>query len=242
MDVKSDIPAKWKCLSGSWLKVIAMVSMLIDHTAYFLLYYEEGMRDPLFVIGKTEFSVYFILRTIGRLAFPLYCFLLVEGFIHTKNRLKYGINLLAFALISELPWNYAHCGAFLYNEQNVFFTLFFGYCGLCLVTYMEKHPLWEIVGVLAILGITFVFKADYGALGYAAILAMYFLRQVPLVRAVVGIVLYDTTWRAGLAFVPIALYNGERGFIRGRIGKYVCYAFYPVHMLVLGLLKFGLPW
>ena len=95
-------------VSGSALKCIAMASMLTDHIGYVL------------------FPQYLILRMIGRLAFPIYCFLLVEGAMHTGNIRKYEIRLLAFALISELPFDYAFYGGIRWESQNVFLTLLFG--------------------------------------------------------------------------------------------------------------------
>ena len=77
-------------LSGSWLKMIAMLSMTIDHMAY---YY--GIENPY---------LYELMRTIGRIAFPTFAFLLAEGFVHTKNRQKYMLSLFIFALLSEIPW------------------------------------------------------------------------------------------------------------------------------------------
>ncbi len=228
---------KWQCLSGSWLKVIAMVTMLVDHVAVFLLYDRFWWIQHLFTVGKTVVTPYYILRTIGRLAFPIYCFLLVEGFIHTKNRRKYGLNLLIFALVSELPWNFVHAGTWLYGEQNVFFTLFFGYCCLCMIEHLKEKPVAQTVGILGVFLLSFFFKADYNYIGIAVILVTYLLRRMAVARAAVNICLLGTTWRAGLAYIPIGLYNGQRGFIRGRVGKYICYAFYPLHLLILGLLK-----
>ena len=99
-------------LSGSWLKMIAMLSMTIDHMAY---YY--GIENPY---------LYELMRTIGRIAFPTFAFLLAEGFVHTKNRQKYMLSLFIFALLSEIPW-------FLLNHDgshNVLFTLLAGVLGL----------------------------------------------------------------------------------------------------------------
>ena len=236
--MQTTAPRKWQCLSGSWLKVIAMTTMLIDHVAVFLLYDHFALIQPLFTVGKTQVTVYYLLRTIGRLAFPLYCFLLTEGFIHTRSRLRYGANLLLFALISELPWNFVHSGTLRYDGQNVFFTLFFGYCVLCMIEHLQKRPVIQVIGILGIFVLAYFFKADYGYMGIAAILAMYLLRKWAIARAAVCTCLFSATWRAGLAFIPIALYNGQRGFIRGKAGKYVCYAFYPLHMLILGMLRF----
>lgn len=96
-------------LSGSALKVIALVSMLADHSAYYLL--EHGT------------TLYEAMRCFGRIAFPVFAFLIAEGFAHTRNRLRYFQTLLVFAVVSEVPW-------FLLNgadgTHNVMFTLALG--------------------------------------------------------------------------------------------------------------------
>ncbi len=238
--MEGTVKSKWKILSGSGLKMIAMVTMLIDHIACFLLFDEFSLIQPLFTVGKTNVSIYWLLRSVGRLAFPIYCFLLAEGFLHTRNRLRYGLNLLIFALISEIPWNFVHGGSLLYSAQNVFFTLFFGYVCLYLMEIEKCPTVIRVCGVLGIFVLAYFFKADYGYMGVAAIIAMYLLRKNSLARAAVCTCLFSSTWRAALAFVPIGLYNGERGFIKGRVGKYICYIFYPLHLLVLGVLRFKL--
>ena len=124
----SFIPEKYRILSGSALKVLAMIIMLIDHTASFLLRDYEPATTPWFQLGDNTYSLYRVMRDVGRAAFPIFCFLLVEGFLHTHNRFKYGRNLLIFACISEIPWNFAQNGTLLFpDKQNVFFTLFLGY-------------------------------------------------------------------------------------------------------------------
>ena len=119
------IPPRYRILSGSVLKLIAVFSMLVDHTAAALLY--SPSLPPLFQIGSHPITLYSLMRGFGRLAFPLYCFLLVEGFSHTKNALRYGKRLLFFALISEIPWNLAFHNSLFYRKQNVYFTLFLGF-------------------------------------------------------------------------------------------------------------------
>ena len=230
---------KWQILSGSALKIMAMVTMLIDHVACYLLSHEDVFTQTLFTLSDTRVSWYYILRSIGRLAFPLYVFLLTEGFIHTRNRLRYGVNLFLFALISELPWNFVHSGTWVYQSQNVFFTLFFGYVALCLIESEKLPTAARLASVLSLFVLAYFFKADYGYAGIATVLAMYLLRARPVARVAVCTCLFSATWRAGLAFVPISLYSGERGFIKGRIGKYACYVFYPLHLLLLGLVRYG---
>lgn len=135
----SFMPEKLRILSGSTLKMLAMAIMLIDHTASFLLRHYPPAIAPWFQIGSTTYSLYRVMRDVGRSAFPIFCFLLVEGFLHTHNRFKYGRNLLIFACISEIPWNFAQNGTLLYpDKQNVFFTLFLGYLAFCLVERFEK--------------------------------------------------------------------------------------------------------
>ncbi len=229
---------KWQCVSGSALKLMAALTMLVDHVAYFILQEYPVANTHIFTLLGESVTVYYVMRTVGRLSFPLYCFLLTEGFAHTKDRRRYGINLLVLALITELPWNFLHSGGLFYGTQNVMFTLLFGYCALYMLEEWSARPVAQIVGVLSLLILSYLFRADYGYLGYAAIIAMYLLRRQPLARAVVCTCIFSARIRAGLAFIPITLYNGERGFIRGRAGKYAFYALYPAHLLIFAILKF----
>lgn len=233
----TDITPKWKFLSGSAIKLIAMITMLIDHAAAFLLYNFEFMNAALVTVLGKEITAYYIFRTVGRLAFPLYCFLLSEGFSHTKSHKKYIINLFVFALLSEIPWNLAHTGTLLYSKQNIFFTLLLGYLALYFIEKFKSKPLFQIVSVVALFGLSLVIRADYGNMGFIAVITMHVLRNNPLPRAIIFPCLLSSRFRAALAFIPIALYNGKRGFIRGKLGKYICYAFYPIHILIIALIR-----
>ena len=103
----SFLPAKFQVLSGSALKLIAIILMLIDHTGLMILYNYPATTATLFSFGGVDYSWYRIFRDIGRAAFPIFCFLLVEGFLHTHNRKKYGLKsqlLHAYRLeIPEIP-------------------------------------------------------------------------------------------------------------------------------------------
>ena len=226
----SIIPERWKVLSGSTLKCIALVTMIIDHIGVVLL---KNSRVVLLHTPWGALQLYTVMRKIGRLAFPIYCFLLVEGFLHTHDRKKYGLNLLLFALISEIPWNLEHTGTIRYASQNMFFTLFLGYMGLCCLEYFREKPREQLASLLFLALIALNLKADYGMIGYGFILLMYVLRERRILQAVLGTCFESGGWAAGLAFIPINLYNGKRGFIRGKFLKFAFYAAYPLHILVL---------
>ena len=93
------------------------------------------------------------------------------------------------------------------------------------------------LSILGLFLVAFFAHADYGYVGYAFILMLYVLRGNPVVRAVVGCAALPSHVIGGMAFVPIALYNGKRGFIQGPVAKYLFYAFYPLHMLVIWFLR-----
>lgn len=150
-----------KGIPGSTLKIIAIITMFIDHIGAVVL---EGKLSDLGMAqamqtqeGLQEFMAQYgvlylmdmIMRLIGRMGFPIFCFLLIEGFIHTRSRLKYGRNLLLFALISEVPFDLAitrgmgdvpKIGGVLYPYyQNVFFTLFIGLLCMCGYEFVSRH-------------------------------------------------------------------------------------------------------
>lgn len=234
------LPERWRLLSGSWLKVIAIVSMAIDHLAAYLLKYDPDFTATLFTVGSKQVSWCFLMRCIGRLAFPLFAFLLVEGFLYTHDRMKYGRNLLVFALISEIPFDLVRRGSMFAAGQNVFFTLFLGFLALYAVDRWEscKDSALRLTAILlSLIGIGILFHTDYGSTGVGFILLLYVLRHHRVFQAAIGWCYLPMRWVAGLAFVPINLYNTRRGFIQGPIGKYLFYVFYPLHLLVIYLLR-----
>ena len=228
------IPKKYKILSGSVLKCIALFTMIVDHVGLHLL---RNSGIVLLYTSAGPLELFTLMRKVGRLAFPIYCFLLVEGFLHTHDRRKYGLNLLAFALISEIPWNLEHTGALYCPSQNVFFTLFLGYAGMCCIEELKERPLEQLISLIALVLVAMNLKADYGIGGFAFILVMYLLREQKILQAVVGTCIESGGWAAGLAFIPINLYNGQRCFIKGKVMKYLFYAAYPVHILIIYLIK-----
>ena len=119
-----------KILSGSALKVIAVISMTIDHVALYVLAGYLSMQDVW---------LYDVLRGIGRLAFPIFAFLVIEGFYHTHNILKYMATLLIFAIVSEIPWYLLGQ----YGSHNVLFTLLLGLIAVYLTDKISKNS-WPL--------------------------------------------------------------------------------------------------
>ena len=159
--------------------------------------------------------------------------MLAEGFFYTKSKLKYGLNLLIFAFISEIPYNLMRGNTlFSVAYQNIYFTLFLGFCAL----WVLESP-WKILWKLLILvpGVLLLpyLHIDYGRNGVLLIVLLYMLRENRLVSALLSLPLLSGGFAAWAAFVPMGMYNGKRGFIRGKVLKYAFYAFYPVHILLL---------
>ena len=221
------------------MKAIAVITMFIDHFAMIVLPHVQSAMEPLFFVGQKAYSLYTILRLIGRIAFPLYGFLLAEGYTHTRSKKNYGSSLLIFAVVSEIPWNLAHSGSFLFSKQNVFFTLFLGFLGIHVIsTFVEEKKEYVKAGLFLMLlfAVSYLLRADYGYVGFAAILFIYVMRRHKLFRTVIGPALYADPIAVLFGFIFMDLYNGKRGFIKGKVLKYAFYAFYPVHLLALYLI------
>lgn len=130
-------------ISGSTVKLVAIITMFIDHFAaavlarvlIFQIHSYGEWSDPLY-------DIYQIMRMVGRLGFPIFCFLLVEGFEKTGSRTKYAFRLGLFALISEVPFDLAFSAKILeFKYQNVYFTLFLGLLALCAFDFLTKRKL-----------------------------------------------------------------------------------------------------
>ncbi len=226
------IPDRFKVLSGSALKVLAVVTMIIDHIGSHLV----DRSIVLFEWGSYSLTLYRAMRDIGRLAFPIFCFLLIEGFLHTRSKVRYGVSLAALAVISEIPYDLEHNGTILYLGQNVFFTLLLGYLGLCAIEKCYSKPIPALICVVGLALIALHLRADYDIVGFGFILVLYGLRRNELLRIFTGIMLGNYRF-VMLAFLPISLYNGKRGFIKGPFLKYLFYFIYPVHIFIIYLIK-----
>lgn len=207
---------KRKYLSGSSLKVIAMVTMVIDHTACY------------FISGGWEYEC---MRGIGRIAFPIFAFLIAEGYRHTRRKWDYGRNLLIFAFISEIPWMLLHID----GSHNVLFTLLAGLCCIAIPDKLKNHKILPLLFILVIALATSTLNTDYGIQGVALVLMFYLFKNKPLLQLLFALPLFYDFHPLGIlaSFGLISLYNGERGFIKGSYSKFLFYAFYPCHLMVI---------
>ena len=219
--------AKIPTFSGSVLKIIAIVSMVIDHCAYFLM--------------DNNSTLYEAMRCVGRIAFPVFAFLIAEGFAYTHNRKRYFTRLLVFAVISEVSW-YLLNGAD--GTHNVMFTLALGVVALAVLEKLKENSVLCGIAILSIAYLATWSGVDYEWRGILMILVFNLLRNqndnlpFPYGRMMQLLCAFPLMMHYGsigalLACMTIFLYDGARGFIKGNVAKYGFYGFYPVHLLLI---------
>lgn len=232
-------------LSSAALHIIAMTIMLMDHLWATLL---PGQNW---------------LTCVGRIAFPIFAFMTVEGYFHTHDVKRYMLRLLVFALISELPFNLMYSGTLIYPyHQNVLWTLLLGLLGIWLMERAKgkviRYVLTAVAVVLVGVCLATLGMVDYFAPGVLTVFAFYFFRGKKwwcILGQIVAMYWINIELLGGqyypislfgidfelceqglalLALIPIWLYHGRQGH-HSKAFKWTCYAFYPVHMLLLGL-------
>lgn len=228
-----------KILPQEALKLIACVTMLIDHFGAAIVI---NMPIP----GMGQF--YYACRIIGRVAFPIYCFLLAEGMRHTGNPQKYILRLGIGMLLSELPFDILFEGGFSWAYQSVMVTLTLGAGMLLCMQKVEKKWL-KVLLVLPFAILAELAKCDYGGWGIAMIAVFALLNRfsaqclgVLLVAACmpsVGIgvfgIFISCELAALLAMVPISFYSGRK-CTHSKAVQWAFYLFYPVHLLILWII------
>lgn len=162
-------PDRFRILSGSGLKTIAMVAMLIDHTAHS---FQKLLKQYLFTMFNIRFTPYILLRGVGRIAFPIFCFLLAEGFRHTRSKPRYALNLLIFAMLSEIPFNIVHDGVLAYPNQNVFFTLLLGFLGMWVISRIREVPRSACLGLAGLGVLALLLQPGIPIYGPVALIAL----------------------------------------------------------------------
>lgn len=237
-------------ITSAGLHVIAMAFMLCDHA--------WGT-----ILGK-----YIILNDIGRIAYPIFAFMIVEGFYHTSNFKKYILRLLIFALISEIPFNYMTNGTWIYPyHQNVMWTFIIALLLMAWISHVRKKgKLWQTIlisAVAVLIGFLggFATFVDYFGFGVLTVFVFFFFREKKWWCYVGQVVCLYYIFVEGLGgYCHIVTIFGhsfevvQEGFAlfalipiwlyNGRKGyhkkwfQYFCYAFYPAHILILYLLRF----
>lgn len=236
-------------LTSFALHILAMLFMLCDH------------------LWATVVSGNLWMGLIGRIAFPLFAFFIVEGYFHTKNLKKYVGRLLIFALLSEIPFNLMMGSRALYPpHQNVLWTFLIAIGLIHLNEKARRTGKWPVriltaVGTVllgAIVGL--LTMVDYYHAGVLTVLVFYFFRGRKwwaLLGQLICLAYINLEMLGGigyevqllgqalfiskqsfalLALIPIWLYRGRQGY-HSKPLQYVYYAFYPVHMLILGLIR-----
>lgn len=263
-----DGSARGWSLSGNQLKTLAAVFMFIDHFAKVVLVsLMHNIIHPMEAGGAlpegTELALSNLSRQIlvpiGAVAFPIFCYLFVEGFLHTHNRKRYFLKLTVFALLSEIPFDITFFGSFakmegtypfIWGYQNVLFTFMQGFVTLWIMEWLEKKwsgwPRWLLQAITAIVACglnDLVFHADYEGGGIALIVIIWLLRRSKLHQMIgmLGLKLMQDNGQHPRPFLAavalIGLYNGKRG--EKNMGCFF-YIFYPAHILLLHLLDLWL--
>lgn len=229
--------SKIRVFSGAQLKYIAFLSMLVDHVNKALMY-------PLLTENGFLRYVSDVFDILGRVAFPLFMFFLVEGFFKTGNRFKYLLNLIVFGIISEIPFDlFQSAVLFQPNSNNVMFTLALALVMIWVIdelkvpkSYIIPPVLWfpvSIIIVITVCLLSMIWGLDYEYHGILIAYFFYIFRNNPILSIIGGYLsIFKTPW-ALLGFGLTLTYNGKRG----KQNKILNYLFYPVHLLILGLLR-----
>lgn len=229
MTKSNPIPA---ALTGNQLKIIALITMTIDH------------------IGMVLFPGISLFRIIGRLAFPIYAYMIAEGCRYTRSRRRYFLSMAAVGILCQLV--YFFVADSLYQCVLVTFSL-----SLLIIFSLDnalkqKNARSVILAAGAFLGAYFVcsvmpellpetdFAVDYGFMGVMLPVYVYLGndRWTRLLGAGLGMLMVSMTfggiqWYSLAALILLALYSGERGKVKM---KHLFYIYYPLHLAVIYLL------
>lgn len=210
--------------------------MLIDH-----------LGCVLYAKGLVDYGIYSWMRFIGRIAFPIFGFLIVEGYKHTKDIRKYQLRLFIFALISQIPYTYFDLVIFRKWGLNVIWLFLFATILFRILDKIDKENKMQILFGIVIVGIFIAlmekFDISYGAFGMLYLILLYF-GKYRIVGSIIITILYSMLMLEEplklfqlpclLAIAPICLYNGKLGK-RSKILQYGFYIFYPLHIFILCL-------
>ncbi|MGI5899883.1 MAG: TraX family protein [Christensenellales bacterium] len=216
----------FRIFDATTLKLIAIIAMFMDH------------------LGYTLYPNMPWLRMVGRLTFPIMAFFIAQGASKTRDRRKYFLRLLVFAVISEAPFDLMLSGQlFSLRHQNVLFTLALGLLGCFMVENLKQgvKVLPSVMLLAALILSGELLAADYGMLGVLLVVLFYVFKNQKsgilqagfLGNGAMSVMFSSATQLWGFAAIPLLyMYNGQRG----SGFKYLFYIFYPLHMLLLWLL------
>lgn len=206
-------------MSSFTLKILACIFMTIDH------------------IGNIIFPDVAILRILGRIAFPIFAWQISIGCKNTSDIKKYIIRLAVFALISQIPYMFI----IRQDRLNIFYTLALG--ALSIYAFRKiKNNVLGLSSVVFLMITASLLNFEYGAYGVATIFIFYLsFENILLMTAGQFIItgLYSIILTSQIqvysliSIIPISCYNGKRGIK----AKYLFYIFYPVHLIVLYVIK-----
>lgn len=223
-------------MSSFLLRLIALISMMIDHA------------------GLALFPDIGLFRCIGRLAFPIYCFLIAKGYLHTRSIAGYGRRLLLLAILSEIPFDLLIFGRIVSPvEQNVLFSLLLGLMALYAADLLASKPLYASAAVLGLSMCAMAANVSYGWLAIALCLCVRHAgqRRTKMCAYMAGTLLVYTlslllsgvtmSWVlvslcSLLSLIPLLLYNGKRG-ARNPLMTFLFYAAYPLHIIALLIVR-----
>ena len=221
-------------MSSFMLRAVALVCMVLDH------------------IGLSAFPTVNAFRCVGRIAFPLYCFLLVQGYRHTRDVRAYARRLLLLALVSEIPFDWLIFGRLsCLSEQNVLFSLLLALTALAADDALRGQTALRAMALGGLCMAAMLSRVSFGWLGVALCLCFYELDGLRRLACAAALLLVYTLslllsgvaqgWAltslwALLALPLIALYNGRPG-PRPRLLTALFYAAYPLHLIALGIIR-----
>ena len=225
------------------IKYLAVLSMILDH-----------MSSVLFAPDAIG---YIILKLIGRIAAPVMCFALVQGFIHTSDRKKYFLRLIVFAFISQIPYSYYMSGSIWFPTGNMLFTLV---CSFLLIEVFEHYKHLGILSIPLVIAILYVSTfTDWFIFGPLFTISFYVNKENKDLQAFCHACItflslgystyvciqhslpwYTQVWQIGaILIIPIIyLYNGQLGN-KSSFNKWFFYLFYPLHLLLIGMIHWG---
>lgn len=235
-----------RILSGAVLKYIAFASMLIDHT-------NKALITPFLKGEGLLLYVSDVLDILGRIAFPLFAFMLVEGFFKTRSRTRHLLWLIGFGILSEIPFDMFSSGEFFDpRSNNVMFTLAIGFAAVWIMDIIRQKliakpsALWIMASLPVLAAACLAAMLTSVDWDYHAILVIWFFylfspytlcaghKQAGAILSVVGgyLSILKELWSA-LGFALTLMYNGKKG----RQSKLANYLFYPVHLLIIGSVR-----